>query len=192
MARPQEFDTAEVLDNALNAFWDKGYEATSISDLVRATGLSRSSLYGSFGNKHALFLEAFDLYRVMRKRDMDRVLQKGTADEKIRAFLHMVISEAQDPNHGTGCMSMHQTVELAPRDPDVQRRVDRDFRTVEDALTAVIVEGQADGTLATRYAPRNAARLIVTAFPGMQLVARVSTRPELVEDAVEQLIAMLR
>uniref|UniRef100_UPI001CF1B65F TetR/AcrR family transcriptional regulator n=1 Tax=Hymenobacter terricola TaxID=2819236 RepID=UPI001CF1B65F len=66
MARPQEFDTAAALHKAMGVFWRKGYEATSLVNLLEATGLSKSSLYSSFGGKRALFLAAFDAYRQQR------------------------------------------------------------------------------------------------------------------------------
>ena len=63
MARPQEFNTAEALYKAMGVFWSKGYEGTSLADLLEATGLSKSSLYATFGDKRDLFLAAFDCYR---------------------------------------------------------------------------------------------------------------------------------
>jgi TetR/AcrR family transcriptional repressor of nem operon len=62
MARPKEFDPDQALDRAVELFWRKGYEATSIQDLVEALGINRSSLYGTFGDKHALYLAAIDRY----------------------------------------------------------------------------------------------------------------------------------
>ncbi len=68
MARPQAFNTEEALHGALSVFWRKGYEATSLADLLAATRLSKSSLYATFGDKRSLFLAAFDAYRQARRR----------------------------------------------------------------------------------------------------------------------------
>ena len=62
MARPREFDPDAVLERAMTVFWSNGYEATSLNDLCEATQLNRSSLYATFGDKHALFLETIDRY----------------------------------------------------------------------------------------------------------------------------------
>src|SRR5688500_8087771 len=114
MARPQEFDTSKVLHNALRLFWQKGYEATSMTDLLEATGLSKSSLYNTFGSKHNLLLSAFDAYREDRRRDMQAVLAQGTARQAIDTFFRMIITDAQAPQFRHGCMSINQAVEMAP------------------------------------------------------------------------------
>ncbi len=77
MGRPQEFDTAEALRSAMHVFWSKGYEGASLADILQATGLSKSSLYATFGDKRALFLAAFDAYRKERLEYLNHMLNDG-------------------------------------------------------------------------------------------------------------------
>lgn len=172
MARPQSFDKPEVLHNALRVFWQKGYEAASMADLLVATGLSKSSLYNTFGSKHGLLLAAFDAYREDRVRDMESVLARGSARQAIETFFRMIIADARAPEFRHGCMSINQAVELAPHDPQVRSRVEEDFQRIEDALTRTIERGQAEGSVKPDRNARQVARLMVVVFPGLQVLMR--------------------
>jgi TetR/AcrR family transcriptional regulator, transcriptional repressor for nem operon len=191
VARPQEFDTDDVLHRALGVFWRKGYEATSMVDLLAATGLSKSSLYGAFGGKRDLFLAAFDAYRAERTADLHRVLDSGSAREAIATFFRSIIADAVAPERTRGCMSTNQAVELAPHDPAVRDRVATDFQTIENALARAIERGQAEGSVVSTADSRRLARLLVVAFPGFQVMARAGTDPGRLEDALGLLLALL-
>ncbi|WP_212631894.1 TetR/AcrR family transcriptional regulator [Pseudomonas sp. KB-10] len=191
MARPQEFNTAEALHKAMLVFWRKGYEATSLVDLLEATGLSRSSLYGTFGGKRELFIAAFDAYRNERERDMKRVLRQGNARRAIEEFFRMLFANlgAQEP--AQGCMSINQGVEMAPHDPEIRARVMEDFRHIEEALTSVIERGQGDGSLTSTRNARELARLLVLAFPGLQVMARIGYAQADLDGALSLLLSNL-
>lgn len=180
MARPQEFNTVEALHKALGVFWRKGYEATSLTDLLAATGLSKSSLYATFGGKRALFLAAFDAYRQARARDAYRVLEQQPARQAIDAFFQSLFADVNASEPALGCMSINQAVELAPHDPAVRERVVQDLQQMEELLTHAIERGKQDGSLTSQRTARDLARLLVLAFPGLQVMARAGyTRQEL-------------
>ncbi|MBO9112528.1 MULTISPECIES: TetR/AcrR family transcriptional regulator [Rhizobium/Agrobacterium group] len=191
MVRPQEFNTADVLHRALSVFWSKGYEAASLVDLVEATGLSRSSLYGSFGGKHALFLAAFDSYRADRARAMDLTLDNGLGRAAIETFFRSIIEDSRAPHFSNGCMSTNQAVELAPHDPAVRQRIEFDFQLIEDALERTIARGKVDGSIATVASARTLARLFVVAFPGFQVLVRAGGSEDRLSAALKQLLATL-
>jgi TetR/AcrR family transcriptional repressor of nem operon len=191
MARPQEFDTTEVLQQAMRVFWNRGYEAASLAELLQATGLSKSSLYGAFGSKHELLLTAFDAYRENRRRDMARMFGTGTARAGIEAFFRMIVADSRDPERGSGCMSINQAVELAPHDAEVRRRVEEDFQSIEDALVDAITRGQVEGSGTSRKLPRDLARLLVVAFPGLQVMVRAGVDPTRTENALTQVLTLL-
>jgi TetR/AcrR family transcriptional repressor of nem operon len=191
MARPQEFDTAEALHQAMGMFWRKGYEATSLVDLMEATGLSKSSLYGTFGGKRELFLAAFDAYRAERARDMGRILEEGPARQAIETFFRTIIADVQAPELSRGCMSINQAVELAPHDLEVQSRVEEDFQRIEDALTRAIQRGQAEGSVKSARDARELARLFVVAFPGLQVMMRAGGNRARLDDALRLILSNL-
>ena len=191
MARPQEFNTAEALHKAMGVFWRKGYEATSLVDLLEATGLSKSSLYGTFGGKRDLFLAAFDAYREERVRDMHQILDHGPARHAIETYFRMIIADARAPEFSHGCMSINQAVEMGPHDPEVRGRVEEDFLHFENALTRTIERGQADGSVKSTKNARELARLLVLAFPGFQVMVRAGGDRAWLDDALRLLLSNL-
>ncbi|GAB3308841.1 TetR/AcrR family transcriptional regulator [Hymenobacter sp. BT175] len=191
MSRPQEFDTTEALHQAMRAFWRKGYEATSLTDLLAATGLSKSSLYATFGGKRDLFLAAFDAYRQARARDAHRVLQQQPARRAIETFFHSLFADVNSNEPLLGCMSINQAVELAPHDPAVRQRVVEDLQQMEEVLTQAIERGQQDGSVASPRPARELARLLVLAFPGLQVMARAGYRRQQLDDAQQLLFTCL-
>jgi TetR/AcrR family transcriptional regulator, transcriptional repressor for nem operon len=191
MARPQEFDSEEALHKAMGVFWRKGYEASSLADLLEATGLSKSSLYGTFGSKRELFLAAFDAYRRERAEDMYRILDRGPARQAVAAFFRMIIADAQAPEFARGCMSINQAVEMAPYDPEVRGRVVEDFQVLEDVLTRTIERGQADGSVTSTRNARELARGMVLAFPGLQVMVRAGYDPVRLDDSLRVLLSSL-
>ncbi|HXM75638.1 MAG TPA: TetR/AcrR family transcriptional regulator, partial [Thermoanaerobaculia bacterium] len=120
MARTPEFDQEQVLDAALNAFWRKGYEATTLSDLLEATGLARQSLYNTFGDKRALFLTSLRRYADVGVGRLSEALEGGSVRAAIRAVFEDTLN---CPNPGHGCFLVNAATELLPRDAEVGRLV---------------------------------------------------------------------
>jgi TetR/AcrR family transcriptional repressor of nem operon len=191
MVRPQGFDTAEVLGKALAVFRLKGFEATSLTDLLAATGLSKSSLYASFGGKRELFLAAFDAYRAERTQDLNRTLDSQAPRAAIEAFFRAIVASSHGPEGPCGCMSTNQAVELAPHDAAVRQRIADDFQAIEDAFCRTIKRGQAEGSIAPTRDARAIARLLVVAFPGFQVMVRAGADPARLDAALDELLALL-
>ena len=191
MSRPQEFDTPEALQQAMRVFWRKGYEATSLTDLLAATGLSKSSLYATFGGKRALFLAAFDAYRQARARDAQALLQQQPARGAIGAFFHSLFADVNATEPLLGCMSINQAVELAPHDPAVRERVVEDLQLMEAVLTQAIERGPRDGSVGSPRPARELAQLLVLAFPGLQVMARAGYSRRELDKALQLLFTYL-
>lgn len=172
-------------------FWEKGYEATSLSDLMAATGLSKSSLYGSFGDKRELFLAAFDVYRQDRKREMIRLLSADNARDGIVSFYESLFANLDAETAHNGCMSVNQAVEMAPRDSRVKDMVGDDFKTIHEAVSAAIRRGQKDGSVRNRAEAEEIASILVLAFPGLQLMARIGADQEAMNKNLALLMTQL-
>lgn len=147
--RPREFDPDEVLDELVELFWKKGYEATSISDIVEATGLNKSSLYNSFGSKDELFEAAVERYLTTRMMRMVEVLHEGTAGlDDVLQLLDYQQTEIMSEEHGRmGCLAVNTSTELGLRDEAaaaISRRFRNDIRT---AVRAALARAEAAGEI---------------------------------------------
>jgi TetR/AcrR family transcriptional regulator, transcriptional repressor for nem operon len=192
MARPQEFETSEALRSAMYVFWSKGYEATSLADILAATGLSKSSLYATFGDKRKLFLAAFKAYQQQRLQRLEQTLNNGQpVRQSIETFFRQVLSHNRDASHGCGCMTANEAVELAPHDLGVQRMVAEDFQAVEDAFAQAIARGQVDGSITGQQQPRTLARFLVVSLQGLQVMARAQTDRARLDESVTVMMAAL-
>ncbi|MGR3375980.1 TetR/AcrR family transcriptional regulator [Salipiger abyssi] len=191
MARPQAYNTQQVLDAALTVFWTKGYDATSLQDLLAATKLSKSSLYGGFGDKHGLFLAAFDTYREARRSEMLHYLAQDSARAGIEAFFRSVIGAVEAGELARGCMSVNQAVEMSPHDPLVHARVESDFHFIEEHFAEAVARGQAAGEINPAHDPKRLGRMLLTAFAGFQVLARARCARPALEDALAAYLGAL-
>jgi TetR/AcrR family transcriptional regulator, transcriptional repressor for nem operon len=192
MGRPQEFDTAEALRHAMHVFWSKGYEGASLANILQATGLSKSSLYATFGDKRTLFLAAFDAYRSERLEYLNRMLHDGQlARQSIETFFRQGVAHGIHSDPSYGCMTANEAVELAPHDVDIQRLVAEDFQAVEDVFTQAIQRGQADGSITNRDDSRKLARFLTVSFQGLQVMARAKSDRARLDDTVTVMMAAL-
>ena len=192
MARPQEFEITEVLRNAMYVFWSKGYEAARLTDILAATGLSKSSLYATFGDKRKLFLAAFDAYRKGRMEYLQQTLNNcQSARQSIETFFRQGVAHSQDETRVCGCMTANEAVELAPHDTDIQRLVAEDFQAIEDAFNQAIARGQADGSIKSRQEPRLLARFLLVGLQGLQVMARAKSDRARLDDTVTVMMTVL-
>src|SRR5262249_46392825 len=139
-----EFDREQVLDAALQTFWRKGYEATSLTDLLRATGLARQSLYNAFGDKRALFLACLRRYADVQMGRVSEALARGPVRSAIRGLFAAVVQEG---SLGCGCFLVNAAAELLPRDGEVRRLVGSAVRRQEQALAEALRRGVREGEL---------------------------------------------
>ncbi|MEQ8602510.1 MAG: helix-turn-helix domain-containing protein [Marivibrio sp.] len=174
MPRPKAFDPERALDQAMQAFWAQGYEATSIDDLVRTTGVNRASLYGAFGDKHALFLKALERYTgagLFAALDLDDETI-STRDMLSRLF-DRLIARCLD-GRGAGCLITNTICEFGARDEAVLAAARRALARMENALDLVVRRGQARGEVDADAKPREVARFLLNAMQGLQVIAKVN------------------
>jgi TetR/AcrR family transcriptional repressor of nem operon len=174
MARVREFDTERAVDAAMNAFRRKGYEGTSVQDLVDATGVGRGSLYAAFGSKEGLYLAAMDRYREQYAMPLIEVLRGGApARELLREVLVGTVDEIVNDGGRRACLIVGAAMERVPHDREVAAHVRSTTASLEDALAQVITEAQADGQLPGRRDARDLARYLVVTMHGMRVMGAI-------------------
>ena len=191
MGRPQEFNTSEALRAAMRLFWRQGYEATALVDLLAATGLSKSSLYATFGSKRDLFLAALDAYREEQFGEFRAIVSRGTGRDALEAYFRRIVARDREPDYAFGCLAVCQLVEMAPRDGEVRQRLLADVESGVGAFAEVIARGQVDGSIRNRRAPRQIATLFSVAFPGLQALVRAGADRAMLDEALTVLLSNL-
>lgn len=173
--RPRSFDTEAAVERAMDVFWSRGYHATALPDLLRATRLSRGSLYAAFGDKHSLFLRALDRYVADALARMDMELGPGREPvDGLRAFLGGYVERASGAHGRRGCLLVATAMELAGHDTDVDRRIGSFFKAMEDRVAGALSRAQAEGKLVDGVEPSSAARILVCFVEGLRVVGKTA------------------
>lgn len=192
MARTKEFDPDAVLQKALELFWERGYEATSMTDLVEHLGIARASIYATFGGKHDLYVLALDRY--VQARDpglVDRLSQPGPVLPAVRALIEDYADDSACGERRWGCMVVNAAVELMPHDPQAARRVEASWATLETALTSALTRARAQGEIAPEKDPRALARFLLVLLQGMRVLGRAQPDPGRIRDAATHALSAL-
>lgn len=192
MARPREFDEERVLDAAVQCFWNHGFEATSIRELIEKTGLTGASLYNAFGDKRALYQRALDHYVESSIADRIRRCEEMAPLQAIESFFGEIVRRSLTDQDRKGCMLVNAALDVAPHDPEFQQAVAEVLSRIEAFFLARIEAGQADGTIDMSLPAAGLARHLLSVLMGIRVLARVRPEPDLLEGAVATALAALR
>ena len=192
MARPKQFDVEEVMQEALDAFWEHGYVATSMQDLQEEMGLNRGSLYGTFGDKKKLFLAVLDKYYTQRVEDFQRVLDDPQSPRQaLRDLLDRVAREVASDEGSRGCLAAKAAMELAPHDKDVAAWLKRFHRRNVAMVARTIERGQEQGEISRKLDAESAARFVLNNIAGLRLLGTTSPSPAEVKAVIELILKVL-
>lgn len=193
MARQKEFDEDELLEKAVGLFWQKGYNATSAQDLVDCLGINRSSIYNTYTDKRTLFKKSLNHYQVKQTNAMIAMLGKAENAKKVlkQIFSDLIRESDEDPLL-KGCFMVNTAVELAGHDAEIGDIVNKNNKSVEDALTKLIEKGQHDGQFSTKGDARAFARFIFGNITAIKVAARSGTPKNALEDMAEIALSALK
>jgi TetR/AcrR family transcriptional repressor of nem operon len=186
VGRPREFDEEAALEAAMEAFWAKGYEATSMADLCTCTGLHKGSLYQAFGDKHQLFMGALKHYSDSVFRDVAAVaFQSDSPLESIRAAVNKICSEAGGDK---GCMMINTLVELAPHDAEVREALRGFGEQRLRVIMNLIAKAQERGEISVKSDPYKLARQLMMTMAGGATMVKGFIPPEEMQETMNDLI----
>jgi len=171
--RPRNFDPDRALQQAMTCFWRQGYEATSLTDLLEATGLSKSSLYQAFGGKQALFERCLERYREQIAEGLEVALAESpSAMDFLSGMFHGVAQETRGCHTRRGCLVVNTANEIGPRTPGIAREVARGTRRFEAVFRRAVERAQAEGDIAPERDAATLARYLTTAMAGLRTQLR--------------------
>lgn len=192
MARPKAFDEAAALDAAIQCFWSRGYEATSVRDLADAMAISGPSLYNAFGDKRLLYKKALEHYVQRGFCDRVRRFEATLAPRAaIAAFFDEIIELSLADEQRKGCFVVNAALEVAPHDPEFQAALRSVLCDMEAFFLRCIRAGQRDGTIDPAAPAEDLARMLLGVLMGLRVLARSRPEPELLRGLVRPALAML-
>jgi len=188
----KQFDVDAGLERAMREFWAHGYEATSVQDIVDCTGINRGSLYGTYGDKHALFVAALRHYD---EKIRHRTLACLEAELGPRAAIRRLFENFADPAAGgrptRGCFLTNSALELAAHDPEVAAIVARSQEEIEAFLVRMIEKGQRRGEIAADIEARQVARGLLAGLQGLIVLTRSRPDRDLLQAIIDDAMGRL-
>lgn len=192
MARPREFDVASALESAMQTFWAKGYEATSVDDLCESTGLGRSSLYAAFGDKRELYLRALDRYEEDAATRVATALAGPVPIRKsISAFLGRIIDDIVSGPGRRGCFIGNCAAELPRGDREAANQVRRSLARVEKVFCEALTRAKARSEIDARSDVTALARFFTAGIQGLRLVGKANPDRKVLNDIAMVMVRAL-
>ena len=192
MGRPLAFDKDEALDQAMELFWMKGYEATSLNDLLRSMNLSKSSFYQSFKSKNDLFHNSIVRYR---QRIVAQMRAKLEAAPSGRQFIKSMFEEFReikgDLDRYRGCFVMNCASEFAQRDADVSELVLGGLNEFESIFQQAVERGIQEGDISKDKNPGALASYLVSSRSGLKTMAKAGADTKVLTDIVNTIYSTL-
>lgn len=181
--RPRAFDREEALDCAVDIFWTKGYGPTTVEDLTNQMGINPASLYGAFGNKHDLFMQALDRYtETFGGLPTKAFLKEQDIRQAVGSLFDTTIRGATTTKRPRGCLLISVASEIAARDPEVRSKLSRGYAARVAAIAERIAEAQETGRLPKQPDAESLAKMIVSITHSLIARARMgASRKELLE-----------
>ena len=191
--RPREFEVGAARDAAMQLFWTRGYEAASLSDLLSAMGLSKSSFYQTFESKYALFEQCLVRYGELLINDMRGGM---AAAPNALAFIHGALTgiskETRDPRGRRGCLMMNTAAEFAQSDPGIARCVTAGMDASRAVFTEAVAAAQVDGEIDAKANTEALADYLVTTVIGLKTQVKAGASSKQIRSIAELSVAALQ
>jgi TetR/AcrR family transcriptional repressor of nem operon len=191
VGRPKEFDERVALERAMNLFWQRGYAAVGLSDLLDEMRISRQSLYDTFGNKRELFIRTIQHYRSTQLAQALALLERegspiGNVKEVVRFFEHLA-SDARC----RGCLVANALVEVGPHDAEIAALLGETLDLLRKSLQRALRRAQERGELPAGKSPLELSRALTNAMLGMAVTGKLRLGRSALRDIYSGTLSML-
>ncbi|MDF2680447.1 MAG: transcriptional regulator, TetR family [Brevibacillus sp.] len=191
IGRSKEFNKEHVIHKAMLVFWEKGYEATSIPDLLKAMGLSRSSLYETFVDKQTLYVEAMQHYKKTNQKKRNLLVNASSAKTGIRQYFDQHITSAFDEDLPKGCLITNAALGFDSPDEQLHKLIRDSFDELEKAFFELLSKGQQTGEIDSKKDSKALSHLLLNLNHSINVVSKVKTDKKIIYDMMNTVIEML-
>ena len=189
MPRKPSFERDEVLERAMDLFWSRGYNRTSMRDLKDATRLNPGSLYAAFENKQGVFTESLGLYSRGLRREVESLLGGNDAPlDRIRRFFDNLVEGSHQDKESRGCLLVNTLIEAPADEPELRAQAGEALQYVERRFETLIAEGQRDGSIQSQRPAATLARTLMSGIFGMRVYSRMPDGLDHIREIVNTLI----
>lgn len=189
MARNREFEVNAVLSKAMDVFWEKGYEKTSMQDLVTEMGVHRRSIYDTFGDKHDLFMKVIDRYEDVIGTPIYHANGHTSPKKAIREIFERVIRKKEDKPRG--CLMVNTAVELAIHDEEAAAKVNESFAKTEARLQELVELGIKSGEIGASHDALKLSQFLNNTLLGLRVLVKTTEDAEKLQGIVATTLSML-
>jgi TetR/AcrR family transcriptional repressor of nem operon len=193
MGRTREFDEEKVLEAAMQLFWEKGYEATSLSDLTSKMGIQRPSIYSAFGDKKELFEAALRKYTMFRASLIRTRLQNHpTVKEAFRTFFEGIVAEEYAEDHSRGCFCINTMVELAPHDEKFEILTREHQMYLSVIFQETIERGIQSGELEIEVSAKALSQSLIVSLIGLTVIMKARPERSFIDNTIDVILTQLK
>lgn len=187
MPKVETFNRDEVLGKVIQLFHEKGYNATSMQDLVDITGLNRSSIYNSFGSKMELYQESLKVYRSQANKMVQRILIHSTnAKDSIRQIFY-----ANPEQQSNGCFIGNCTAEMANQHQELKNFLQNHMDNMQILFEELVSKGQTEGTINTLKSSNEYALYLFASLQGLRITGVLLKEQKDLESIVSTTLSVL-
>lgn len=191
IARTKEFNRDQALHKAMLLFWKKGYEATSIPDLLQVMGLSRSSLYDTFSDKRALYIDALEHYKKISFNKREILERASSVKEGIQQFFERHIASAYDTSHPGGCFVTNAAIMMDTPDEQLNQLVITSFIKLEQSFYELLERGQQSGEIDKNTDIKALACLLLNLNHSINVMVKVDKDEQTIKQMIDLVISKL-
>ena len=187
----KQFDIEATLEKAGEAFWARGYEATSLRDLLEAMGIQKGSFYNTYGSKHEIYLKALEQYTNARLEEFKTLTSERGALESLKVLFDALVEDCLSPTGHRGCMVINCALEVAHEDEEARAIVQRSIGRHEGLMRDLIEAGQQAGEIGLHLDAAATAKAMMAIVMGMRVYSRSGSDPSAVHVLAEQAMALV-
>jgi len=191
LGRSISFNKEHALDKAMYLFWEKGYDATYISDLIETMEISRSTLYHSFGDKEEIFKQVLEHYKSYGRRKRNLLFSGIDTKASLKSFFYQHIKECYSDDIPKSCIITNSSLLIGQIDPSIEEILLNDFNELEKIFKQVIEEGKKKGEISQEANSELVAYSLLSLNHSIKLMSKYKKEKNLAYDLVDKTIADL-